>query len=89
MAWREKRRSRWEASRKLWEAAARGARIFDARPWEEMAKIHEHRLRDFVAARAVVTEALERARAHRAPALVMDALHHRLERLGRRLARAL
>ena len=48
--------------------------IFDARPWEEMAKIHEHRLRDFVAARAVVTEALERARAHRAPALVLDAL---------------
>jgi hypothetical protein len=89
MAWREKRRSRWEASRELWEAAARGARIFDARPWEEMAKIHEHRLRDFVAARAVVTEALERARAHRAPALVVDALHHRLERLGRRLAKTL
>ena len=89
MAWREKRRSRWEASRELWEAAARGARIFDARPWEEMAKIHEHRWRDFVAAQAVVTEALERARAHRAPALVLDALHHRLDRLARRLAKAL
>jgi len=89
LAWREKRRARWEASRALWEAAARGARIFDPRPWEEMAKIHEHRLRDFATARAVVTEALERARAHRAPAAVVDALHHRLERLGRRLARIL
>jgi hypothetical protein len=87
LAWREKRRSRWEASRELWEAAARGARIFDARPWEEMAKIHEHRLRDFVAAQAVVAEALERALAHRAPALVLEALHHRLERLARRLAK--
>ena len=89
LAWREKRRSRWEASRELWEAAARGARIFDARPWEEMAKIHEHRLRDFIAAKAVVVEALERARAHRAPAVVVEALHHRLERLTRRLAPAL
>src|SRR5262249_46699605 len=87
LAWREKRRARWDASRELWEAAARGARIFDARPWEEMAKIHEHRLRDFLAAQAVVTEAIEHARAHRAPVLVLDALHHRLERLTPRLAR--
>ena len=71
----------------MWEAAARGARIFDARPWEEMAKIHEHRLRDFIAAKVVVVEALEHARAHRAPAMVVEALHHRLERLTRRLAR--
>jgi uncharacterized protein YprB with RNaseH-like and TPR domain len=85
LAWREKRRSRWDASRVLWEAAARGARIFDARPWEEMAKIHEHRLRDFAAAHAVVTEAIEHARAHRAPGGVVDALHHRLSRLSRRL----
>ena len=87
LAWREKRRARWEASRALWEAAARGARIFDPRPWEEMAKIHEHRLRDFATARAVVTEALERAQAHRASTLVLDALDHRLQRLIRRLAK--
>jgi uncharacterized protein YprB with RNaseH-like and TPR domain len=87
LAWREKRRARWDASRTLWEEVARAARIFEARPWEEMAKIHEHRLRDFPAAQAVVTEAIEHARAHRAPALVLDALHHRLERLTRRLAR--
>jgi len=72
----------------LWEAAARGARIFDARPWEEMAKIHEHRLRDLSAAHAVVTEALEHARVHRAPGAVVDVLHHRLSRLSRRLERA-
>ena len=88
LAWREKRRSRWDASRVLWEAAARGARIFDARPWEEMAKIHEHRLRDLAAAHAVVTEALEHARVHRAPGGVVDALHYRLSRLSRRLERA-
>jgi hypothetical protein len=87
LAWREKRRSRWDASRLLWEAAARGARIFDSRPWEEMAKIHEHRLRDLAAAHAVVTEALDRARAHRAPAPVVEALSHRLARLSRRLER--
>ncbi len=87
LAWREKRRSRWEASRELWETAARGASVFDARPWEEMAKIHEHRLRDFAAARAVVTEALALARAHRAATVVVEALHHRLERLARRLAK--
>jgi hypothetical protein len=87
LAWREKRRSRWDASRELWEAAARGARVFDVRPWEEIAKIHEHRLRDLVAAHAVVSEALERAQAHRAPGGVVDALHHRLRRLSRRLER--
>jgi uncharacterized protein len=88
LAWREKRRARWDASRVLWEAAARGARFFDSRPWEEMAKIHEHRLRDLAAAHAVVTEALEHARVHRAPGGVVDALHHRLGRLSRRLERA-
>ena len=88
LAWREKRRSRWDASRLLWEAAARGARIFDSRPWEEMAKIHEHRLRDFAAARTIVMEALDRARAHRAAATVMEALSHRLARLCRRLEQA-
>jgi len=87
LAWREKRRSRWEASRELWEAAARGARVFDSRPWEEMAKIHEHRLRDLAAAHAVVTEALDRAHTHRAPGPVMEALSYRLARLSRRLER--
>ena len=85
LAWREKQHARWEASRELWEAVARGARGFDPRPWEEMAKIHEHRLRDFAGAHAVVTEALERARSLRAPEHVVGALTHRLHRLTRRL----
>jgi len=40
------------------------------------------------AAHAVVTEALEHARVHRATRGVVDALHHRLSRLSRRLERA-
>lgn len=87
LAWREKRRARWDASRVLWEAAARGARIFDSRPWEEMAKIQEHRLHDLAAAHAIVAEALDRANAHRAPLPVVEALSHRLARLSRRLER--
>ena len=85
LAWGEKRRARWEASHTLWEAAARGGRGFDPRPWEEMAKIHEHRLRDFARAHSVVTEALERARLHRASEIVLSALVYRLDRLTRRL----
>src|SRR5262249_23497352 len=87
LAWGEKRRARWEASRALWEAVALGGRGFDPRPWEEMAKIHEHRLRDFAWAHSVVTEALERARLHRASELVLSALVSRLAPRPRRLGR--
>ena len=41
----------------LWEEAARDT-AFDPRPWEELAKFHEHRRRDFAAAHAVVEDAL-------------------------------
>ncbi|HWO06710.1 MAG TPA: ribonuclease H-like domain-containing protein, partial [Methylomirabilota bacterium] len=58
----EKRRARWDEARALWEAAARAPRAFDPRPWEEIAKVHEHRRRDLPAARRVVEEALELAR---------------------------
>jgi tetratricopeptide (TPR) repeat protein len=83
----EKRRARWDEARALWEAAARSPRGFDPRPWEEIAKVHEHRRRDLPAAREVVQEALALARRHRASAGVLAALEHRLERLGRRLER--
>jgi tetratricopeptide (TPR) repeat protein len=83
----EKRRARWDEARALWEAAARSPRGFDPRPWEEIAKVHEHRRRDLPAAREVVQEALALARRHRASARVLAALEHRLERLGRRLER--
>jgi len=84
LAWGEKRRTRWAEARALWEEAARTQRGFDARPWEEMAKIDEHRQRDLARARAVVEEALGHARTHGASARVLDALAHRLARLHRR-----
>jgi uncharacterized protein YprB with RNaseH-like and TPR domain len=80
----EKRRARWDAACALWEAAARAA-IFDPLPWEELAKFHEHRRRDFAAARAVVHEALALARAAATPARVVEAFSYRLARLERRL----
>ncbi|MGH7300137.1 MAG: ribonuclease H-like domain-containing protein, partial [Candidatus Rokuibacteriota bacterium] len=87
LALREKRLARWEEARALWEAAARSPREFDPRPWEEMAKVHEHRRRDFQAARAVVEQALALARRHRASERVLAGFEHRLARLGRRLER--
>ena len=79
----EKRAARWEAACALWEEAARHA-AFDPRPWEELAKFHEHRRRDFARARVLVESALVRARAAETPARVLDALAYRLERLRRR-----
>ncbi len=84
----EKRRARWDEARALWEAAARAPRDFDPRPWEEIAKVHEHRQRDLPAARRVVEEALELARRHRASERVLADFEHRLERLARRLERS-
>jgi hypothetical protein len=84
----EKRRARWEEARALWEAAIAAPREFDPRPWEEIAKVHEHRRRDLAAARSVVEEALALARHHRASERVLAAFEHRLERLVRRLERA-
>ena len=83
----EKRLARWEAARSLWEAAVRHA-TFDPRPWEELAKFHEHRRRDFVTARAIVEDALGLAEAARAPLRTVDAFAHRLGRLQRRLTLA-
>ena len=82
----EKRRTRWDEARALWEAAISAERGFDPRPWEEIAKVHEHRRRDPAAARAVVEEALLRARRAGAQENVLHAFTHRLERLTRRLA---
>jgi len=84
LAWWEKRSARWEAACALWEAAARHA-VFDPRPWEELAKFHEHRRRDFVAARSIVSAALDVARSAGVAAPVVDAFTHRLGRIDRRL----
>jgi hypothetical protein len=85
LAWWEKRAARWDEALALWRAATR-ARRFDVRPWEELAKFHEHRSRDHAAARAIVTEALERARRDGAGARIVADFQHRLARLDRRLA---
>jgi uncharacterized protein YprB with RNaseH-like and TPR domain len=82
----EKREASWDAARELWEVASRHG-AFDREPWEELAKFHEHRRRDPAAARSVVEEALALASAADMPPAVLEALHHRLARLGRRLAR--
>ena len=81
----EKRRARWQAACALWEAASR-AETFDPRPWEELAKFHEHRSRDVALAHAIVTTALDLAHAAGASARILEAFTHRLGRLTRRLA---
>ncbi len=85
LAWWEKRAARWATACELWEAARRHE-AFDPRPWEELAKFHEHRARDLAAARAVVEDALGLARTAGAAARVLDAFKYRLARLDRRLA---
>jgi uncharacterized protein len=81
----DKRRARWATARAHWETATT-ARAFDPRPWEELAKFHEHRARDFVSAQDVVTRALARAAAAGAPARIVEGFSYRLARLSRRLA---
>jgi uncharacterized protein YprB with RNaseH-like and TPR domain len=83
----EKRAARWDAACTLWEASRR-REAFDPRPWEELAKYHEHRARDLVAARTVVADALGLARAAGAGPRVMEAFRYRLARLERRLGPA-
>lgn len=89
LAGAERRRERFAEARALWGEIVRRQRAFDPRPWEEMAKIDEHRRRDFATAHAVISEALARARDARAADGVIAALTHRLHRLDRRRALAL
>lgn len=83
LAWWEKRRARWDAARALWETAIR-AEFFDPRPWEELAKFHEHRRRDLSAAYDLVSAALAIARSAPVSARVVDAFVYRRARLERR-----
>jgi uncharacterized protein YprB with RNaseH-like and TPR domain len=84
LAWWEKRAARWDAACGLWQTASRHD-VFDPLPWEELAKFHEHRRRDLIAARAIVEEAIDLAGSGGAPERVLGALAHRLSRLKRRL----
>lgn len=85
LGFRAKREARWPEALALWEAAAAGGSCFDPRPWEELAKYHEHRSRDLAAAHRLASEALKRAEKEGAPDGVRAALDHRLGRLCRRL----
>jgi uncharacterized protein YprB with RNaseH-like and TPR domain len=87
LAGEEKRRRRWDEAGRLWEGAT-GRAGFDPRPWEELAKMYEHRVRDLERALGVVQAALLRARSHAMPEDALAAFHHRLGRLTRRLAGA-
>jgi uncharacterized protein YprB with RNaseH-like and TPR domain len=84
LAWWEKRAARWDAACALWETAARHG-AFDPRPWEELAKFHEHRRRDLAAAHSIVTAAIDLARAAGVASRILDAFGHRLGRIERRL----
>jgi uncharacterized protein YprB with RNaseH-like and TPR domain len=81
----EKRRARWAAAKALWERATT-ATVFDPRPWEELAKFHEHRTRDLKTARDVVVRALDLAAEAGAPSRIVEGFSYRLARLTRRLA---
>lgn len=85
LAWWEKRAARWEAACALWETAAHHG-AFDPRPWEELAKFHEHRRRDFVAAHSIVSAAIDMARSAGVTSRILEAFGHRLGRIERRLA---
>jgi uncharacterized protein len=80
----QKRQARWDAACALWEAMA-AAGGFDLHPWEELAKYHEHRRRDFARALDIVRRALSLAEAEGASAAVFGVLERRLARLERRL----
>ena len=88
LAVREKRRRRWDEARAFWGELASLRGGFDPRPWEEIAKIDEHRRRDLAGALDVANHALDVADRSGAPAAVRHGLTHRLARLSRRLSRA-
>ncbi len=80
-----KRERQWGDACALWGKAIAGASGFHSRPWEELAKYHEHRSRDLPEAWRIVTEALSHARTAQACQETLNSLTHRLARLSRRL----
>jgi hypothetical protein len=72
----------------LWRAAT-GLGVFDPRPWEELAKFHEHRRRELRVARQLVLDALTLARQIGAHPRVVESFDYRLARLDRRLLRSM
>lgn len=85
LASQHKSRAQWDQARQLWEVCIEQGG-FDVRPWEELAKYSEHRVRDFATARQIVEAALARAEAAGAADFLLDDLRHRLYRLECRQA---
>jgi hypothetical protein len=72
-----------DAAARTWRRWLEEGDDFDAHPYESLAKVEEHRRRDYLAALTIVEEALGRCpRGHRA----RRDLEHRATRLRRRCA---
>ena len=86
-----KRLGRHDEAMRVWQQQLGGAAI---EPYVELAKQYEHRLRDYVAARRIVLEAMDWVRTHSlrlgpvAAERTRSELEHRLTRLLRRIERA-
>ncbi len=81
---RAKREGRWPEALAFWNEVIASASGFDLRPWEEIAKYHEHWRRDLATAHGVAARALALAEAEGAQEAVQASLAHRLRRLTRR-----
>jgi tetratricopeptide (TPR) repeat protein len=68
-----------ERARSLWEDMVTWNRRQDTFPYVELAKYHEHRLRDFEKAVAFVNQAIEQMPSHDGKEI--ELLHHRKKRL--------
>src|SRR5213078_4788033 len=79
------RAEEWAGLGRLWEPVVvdRGLGCYRVALEAELAQFHEHRARDFAAARAVVTDALDLARTAGAAERVLDAFAYRLARIER------
>lgn len=86
LAWWAKRRREWDRACALWEAATHTG-LPDPRPWEELAKYHEHCRRDLSMAHRLVLSALDLGAALGATSRMGTSLVRRRERLERRLGR--
>ena len=68
-----------ERARTLWEEMVTWPYKEDITPYIELAKYHEHRLKDFEQAMAYVDQALEQIPSHQQREIEM--LRHRMQRL--------
>lgn len=87
LATSHKRRAEWNAAERLWGTALETDGGFDPRPWEELAKLYEHRVRNLPKAWEITVAALARAQGWGAGEQTLSRFRDRLHRLDRRLSR--